>query len=96
MKFRIERKKSEIELDFYPISSYADFDLLFGFLEEEFEATVSERTDGPDARAWVLEVQGVRAKMIHVDDIGNSLVSEDAAALSIFERIARELADRVE
>ena len=75
--------------------TWEDFEKLVQFLIHEYNAEVSKRYDGPDARRWILEAKGQTLEMWHDHPYGNYLVAPTDGAEVLVRKIAQDLKERL-
>lgn len=93
MKIVAPRLKADTaELDFHPVDSYSQFELLASFLVEWFDAKIVNKLDGPDARCWGVLLDNIKFELSHRDDIGNALVGPPGS-LGTLTHVASRLND---
>ena len=61
--------------DVVAIPDWEGFEKIVKFLEKYYGARVRARSDGPDARRWILEVDDGTVELHHEDPCGNTLIS---------------------
>lgn len=88
-------KKGLVEIEVKSISSWDGFENIVHFLEQEFKARVLEKHDGPDARTWILEIQGQIIIVQHLDTFGNCFFSDSAEGEKIVIEIGNRLQERL-
>ncbi len=90
------RQKDRLRCDVHGIPDWEGFEKLVLFLEKNYRAKVLERIDGPDARRWKLQVEGVCLELQHEDPWGNVLVAVDDDADGVVRRIGEDLQGRLD
>ena len=77
------------------IPDWDGFDKLIRYLEINYQTKILKSYDGPDARRWVIEVDGVIIELIHSDDYGNYLVAPTEESESLVYKIGKDLENRL-
>lgn len=91
----LSRRGDRVSCDVAAIPDWEGFEKIIRFLEKYYSATVRSKADGPDARRWILEVDGGMIEVQHDDPYGNRVLSMSASADSLVERVALDLRDRL-
>ena len=86
-------KPLEVWIDAWP--DWDRFDNLVALLTTDYGATVRAAIDGPDARRWILDIDGAVFELIHDDPWGNYLVATTAAGEAVIRRVGCDLARRL-
>ncbi|RCS58040.1 hypothetical protein [Parvibium lacunae] len=90
----LERGNGIVDVDVPAVSGWDGFDKLFLFLKNEYQARAINTIDGPDARKWVIEIEGHSIKICH-DDYGNSIHSLAEESADLVRRIGLDLEKRL-
>ena len=56
-------------IEFTRLNSWEEFRLIADAIVKHEDAAIRQRNDGPDARRWIIEVDGVNLELCH-DDMG--------------------------
>ncbi len=84
-----------VEVDVHAVSDWDGFDKLIAFLKNEYSVIVIEQFDGPDARRWILESEGIKLELLHDDPYGNTIVSVSLASNEKVKEIGNDLKERL-
>ncbi len=90
-----EKNNGLIEVDVPAIPGWDDFDKLVQFLINEYQAKIVSKTDGPDARSWMIEIEGCAIVLQHEDPYGNSIHSFTDISSETVRRIGEDLEKRL-
>ncbi|RFA24283.1 hypothetical protein CAI21_22270 [Alkalilimnicola ehrlichii] len=82
-------------IDVPSVPDWEGFEKLARFLENEYQAQVINKADGPDSRQWILLVGGHEVILRHDDPYGNTIESKDALGAKIVEAIGKDLEARL-
>ena len=91
----LARRGGRLECDVLAVPDWEGFEKLARFLEKHYAAQVREKTDGPDARRWVLDVEGCALELQHEDPWGKVIVAADETGEVLLRRVAEDLAARL-
>lgn len=79
----------------HAISDWEGFEKLVRFLENNYSATVLDRFDGPDARRWILDLNGVKVEVQYEHPWGNLIAAADERGDDLVVRIGKDLGSRL-
>jgi hypothetical protein len=68
---------------------------LWRYLEINFAAECISRSDGPDARRWIVKVRGMMLEIHHEDPWGNTIVSCSRESDDVLFAVAADLERRL-
>ena len=77
-----------------PVSNCDGFDKLIQYMKNEFSVKVIDSFDGPAARRWILESEGIRFELIYDDGCGNYLLAPTIESETIVKKIGSDLETR--
>jgi hypothetical protein len=80
-----------LKLDFYPITTYEQFERIAEILQDEFGAEMVSKLDGPDARLWKMRIDSSNFELNHYSSIGNWIVCREENGRNIIYRIREVL-----
>lgn len=89
-------KKGLLEIEVEVISSWEGFENIVRSLEQDFNAHVLEKNDGPDARSWNLEIDGQIITIQHLDTRGNWFFANSPEGEKVVIEIVNRLKERLE
>lgn len=86
---RDEKKRLTAIMNLIP--DWEGFDKLINYLEIHYKTTILESCDGPDARRWIIKVNGEQIELIHDDGYGNYFLAPTIATETIVRQIGLDL-----
>jgi len=98
MPYSTKRDKSgELRVFVNDIESWNGFEEIVKFFENEHDAEVMSKLDGPDdSRVWDLAMKGQIITVVHDDLIGNSFFSKASSAETLVLNLAEHLQQRID
>ncbi len=91
----LTRNHGHLECDVVAIPDWEGLEKIARFLEKYYGATTERKIDGPDARRWILSVDGEVLEIHHEDPWGNVIVAPQKSAEELLEKISRDLESRL-
>lgn len=92
----VSRRRGKLACDVRAIPDWDGLEKIAAFLERYFSATVVQRFDGPDARRWILTINGSTIELQHEDPWGNVIIAPEPRAEPLVLHLAEELRRRLE
>jgi hypothetical protein len=83
------------KIDVYNIDDWEGFEKVIEFLRRNYNVQVVAKYDGPDARRWILECNGVKFELIHDDGYGNYFIAPSKNSEKIVCDIAKDIENRM-
>ena len=89
--FFTKTQNGRVQVDVDALEGWDGFEALAALLCRTFQGRVVIRHDGPDARSWILEVEGHQVLLQHDDMYGHFFIASNAAGDPLVERMGTEL-----
>jgi hypothetical protein len=91
----LKNSHDQLEVKISAVPDWDGFDKLIDFIKQEYHAVSLNAYDGPDARRWILEIDGIQFELIHDDMFGNYLVAPTIESEEIVREIGKDLEERL-
>lgn len=87
----IKRNNKPLKIDVCVLQDWDGFNTIIKFIENHYDVTVLKKADGPDARRWILEINGEVIELIHDDMTGNFIIATSETSEKILYEIGNDL-----
>lgn len=78
-----------------PIPDWEGFDKLIKYIQVNYDVEILKSYDGPDARRWIIRLNGEIIELIHDDGFGNYFLAPTVESEGIVKKIGEDLESRL-